>query len=218
MKKNTTVAMTLCLTLGLFATLAIADDHGDKKGKSEKDGWTSLMPNEDLDGWDTKNKETYWQLEDGVLVGENKDKKESRLWSDEAFGDYELIVVYQNQTEGDHYDSGVYTRGTSHQVQIGISGSLRVDLTGCIYCPVDKKGSYPQQPREKVKEAHKLGEWNTLRIVTVGKNITTYLNDVEINNYDGVKYPETGKIGLQLHSGVHMKIAFRTIKIKSLED
>ena len=216
--KKPTLALTLCLALGLMTSLAIADHHGKKTEKAEEDGWTSLIPEEGLDGWSTKNKEKYWKLEDGVIVGENADKKGSDLWSDEEFGDYELIVVYQNQSPGDHYDSGVYTRGGSHQVQIGISGSLRIDLTGCIYCPKDGNGKYPQMPKEKVKEAHKLGEWNTLRIVTKGKNITTYLNDIEINNYDGVKYPETGKIGLQLHAGVHMKMAFKTVKIKSLSE
>ena len=70
---------------------------------------------------------------------------------------------------------------------------------------------------DKVKEAHKLGEWNTLHVVTKGKNIKTYLNGQLINDYDGVKYPDKGKIGLQLHSGVHMKMAFKTVKIKTLE-
>ena len=34
---------------------------------------------------------------------------------------------------------------------------------------------------------------------------------------DGVKYPEKGKIGLQLHGGVHMKMNFKDIKIKPIE-
>jgi len=215
--KKTTLALTLCLTLGLFASLAIADDHGKKTEKAE-DGWTSLIHEDGLGNWETKNKDTYWKLEDGRIVGENPDKKGSVLWTEDEYGDYELVVEYLNQTAGDHYDSGVYLRGKSHQVQIGISGSLRVDLTGCIYCPKDGNGAYPQQPREKVKEAHKNGEWNMLRLVTKGKNIKTYLNGELINDYDGVKYPDKGKIGLQLHGGVHMKMAFKTVKIKALED
>lgn len=214
--KKTTLAITLCLMMGLFTSLAMADHHGKKKDKADE-GWASLIDEDSLDGWSTKDMQKYWKIEEGVIVGENPDKKGSVLWTEEDHGDYELIVVYQNRSPGDHYDSGVYTRGSSHQVQIGISGSLRVDLTGCIYCPVDKNGKYPQMPKDKVKEAHKNGEWNTLRIITKGKNITTYLNGEEINNYDGVKYPEKGKIGLQLHGGVHMKMAFKQIKIKPLD-
>ena len=215
--QNSTLALTLCLALGLFASLAIADNHGESKKVAPPEGWTDLIPDEGLEGWDTKNKETYWKLEDGKIVGENTDKRGSDLWSDQEFGDYEIIVEYQNQSPGDHYDSGVYLRGGSHQVQIGISGSLRVDLTGCIYCPKDGNGKYPQMPKDKVKEAHKLGEWNNLRVVTKGKNIKTYLNGELINDYDGVKYPEKGKIGLQLHANVHMKIAFKTVMVKEIE-
>ena len=213
--KKTPLAMTLCLTLGLLASLVTADDHGKKAPADEE--WTELIAEDSLDGWATKNRDTYWKIEEGVITGENEDKKGSVLWTEAEFGDYELIVEYQNVSPGDHYDSGVFTRGESHQVQIGISGSLRVDLTGCIYCPKDGNGKYPQMPKEKVKEAHKNGEWNTLRIVTKGKNITTYLNGEEINNYDGVKYPEKGKIGLQLHGGVHMKMKFKNMQVKSLD-
>ncbi|MFK7787902.1 MAG: DUF1080 domain-containing protein [Phycisphaeraceae bacterium] len=214
--KRITLALTVCMTLGIFASLAIAEHHGKKKDKADE-GWTSLVPEEKLEGWAADKNADYWTLEDGVIVGENPGKKESNLWTEKEFGDYELIVVYKNVSPGDHYDSGVYTRGKSHQVQIGISGSLRVDLTGCIYCPVDKNGKYPQMPKDKVKEAHKLGEWNKLHIVTQGKNIKTYLNGELINDYDAVKYPEKGKIGLQLHGGVHMKMQFKTVKIKAIE-
>jgi hypothetical protein len=213
--KKMPLAITLCLAMGLFASLATADHHGKKKDKADE--WAALIQEDSLDGWATKDIDTYWKAEEGVITGENADKKESVLWTEAEFGDYELLVEYKNVSPGDHYDSGVYTRGPSHQVQIGISGSLRVDLTGCIYCPKDGNGKYPQMPKEKVKEAHKNGEWNTLRIVTKGKNIKTYLNGELINDYDGVKYPEKGKIGLQLHGGVHMKMQFKGIKIKPID-
>lgn len=222
--KKMTQLLALCLAMGLFTSLALAHHHGKtafadakEKADADDDGWVSLMPEEELDGWAADKNADYWAFEDGMIVGENPKKKESNLWTEAEHGDYELIVEYKNVSPGDHYDSGVYLRGKSHQVQIGISGSLRVDLTGCLYCPVDKNGKYPQMPKDKVKEAHKLGEWNTLRIVTKAKNIKTYLNGELINDYDGVKYPEKGKIGLQLHGGVHMKMQFKNIKIRALD-
>ena len=215
--KKMTLTIALCLATGFFATLAIAEQQAESKDKPEQDGWVSLMPEKELEGWAADNNADYWKLEDNMIVGENKEKKESNLWTEKELGDYELILEYKNVSPGDHYDSGVYTRGKSHQVQIGISGSLRVDLTGCIYCPVDKNGKYPQMPKDKVKEAHKLGEWNTLHIITKNKNIKTYLNGELINDYDGVKYPDKGKIGLQLHGGVHMKMQFKDIKVKAIE-
>lgn len=212
MMKQITLALTVYLTLGVFTSLALADHHG--KNKDNADGWTSLI-GKDLDGWSTKDRETYWTLENGVITGENANKKESRLWTDKEYGDYELLADFK--TPSDDYDSGIFLRGDTHQVQIGVSRSLKKDLTGALYCPKDKNGKYPQQPTDTIKKAHKLGEWNTFRIVTKGKNIKTYLNGELINDYDGVVYPEKGKIGLQLHSGVHMKMHFKNIKIKALD-
>lgn len=212
---KTTQLLTFVLTLGLFTGLVLADHHGKKKDKADE--WTALIDEDSLDGWSTKDRDKYWKIEKGVIIGENEDKKGNVLWTEAEYGDYELVVEYQNVSPGDHYDSGVYLRGGSHQVQIGISGSLRVDLTGCLYCPKDGNGKYPQMPKEKVKQAHKLGEWNTLRMVTKGKQITTWLNGEMINDYEAVKYPAKGKIGLQLHGGVHMKMNFKNIKIKSLD-
>lgn len=213
--KRYALTATLCLAIGLFTSLAVADDHAKKN--TAEDEWTSLIPEEGFEGWSTNKLEKYWSRKDGMIVGENADKKNSDLMTDAEFGDYELIVEYKNSTEMDYYDSGVFLRGKSHQVQIGISGSLKVDLTGCIYCPRDGNGAYPQQPREKVKEAHKNGEWNTLHIIAKGKNIKTHLNGTLINDYDGVKFPDKGQIGLQLHARTHMNIAFRTVKIKELK-
>ncbi|MFN3168044.1 MAG: DUF1080 domain-containing protein [Phycisphaeraceae bacterium] len=190
----------------------------DDKPSADDDGFVSLIPSDGdtLEGWKVDNDKQagHWVLKDGVITGDNPDKKGSILWTEQAFGDYELVVEYRTTSED--YDSGVFLRGKSHQVQIGFSRSLKKDLTGALYCPKDGNGSYPQQPDEKIKDAHKPGEWNTLRMVTKGKQITTTLNGVQINNYTAVKYPATGKIGLQLHANVHQTMAFRVVKIRTL--
>jgi len=206
----------IALAFLMIAFVLTADSAATPQSKEEDDGFVSLIPEEGFDGWSTKNLDKYWSRKDGMIVGENADRKNSDLWTDKEYGDYELIVEYKNDSKEGYYDSGVFLRGKSHQVQIGISGSLKVDLTGCIYCPKDGNGSYPQQPREKVEEAHKNGEWNTLHIVTKGKQITSSLNGIQINDYTAVKYLEKGKIGLQLHANAHMNISFRTVKIKEL--
>ena len=170
----------------------------------------------DLSGWTPKNQKTnqeagkYWKVVDGGIIGDNPDKKNSILWTDESFGDFELTLEFK--TESKDFDSGVFVRGESHQVQMGISRSLKVDLTGCIYAPVDGKGGYPATS-DKVKEVHKWGEWNTMKIVVEGKRIRTWLNGEEFVDYTGIKIPDKGPIGLQLHPGVHQKMLFRKLKL-----
>ncbi len=211
------VVRVLCALL-FVAVSAPADQARAVTADADNDGWVSLIPEggDELTGWtnDNKSKPDHWKLIDGVIIGENPQKKGSVLWTDKSYGDYELIVEYR--TPSKDYDSGVFLRGKSHQVQIGISRSLKKDLTGALYCPVDGKGGYPIQPDEKIKKAHRLGEWNTLRMVTKGKQITTYLNGVEINDYTADKYPDEGRIGLQLHAKVHMKMEFKTVKVRPI--
>jgi len=115
----------------------------------------------------------------------------------------------------DDYDSGIFIRGLTHQVQIGISRSLQKDMTACIYAPDDNLGSYPGQTG-KVAEIHRAGEWNHLKVIVTGKEIRTFLNGEPMVDYTGVVLGSQGPIGLQLHGGVHMAVKFRNIKVREL--
>ncbi len=209
------LAALLLLTLTGPAKLRAAEDA---KPQAADEGFVSLIPAEGdaLTGWKVDNEKASenWKLVDGIITGENPKKNGSILWTDNEYTDYEIIVEYRTPSED--YDSGVFLRGESHQAQIGISRSLKKDLTGALYCPKDGNGSYPQQPDDTIKKAHKLGDWNTLRVLVTGKRIQTFLNDTPINDYEGKTFPEKGKIGLQLHSGVNMKMEFRVVKVKAL--
>ena len=163
--------------------------------------------------WQEKTKKSYWSTQDKVIIGENTDRKNSILWTSKKFSDYELVVKFK--TESKDYDSGVFLRGPSHQVQIGVSRSLKKDLTACIYAPVDKKGKYPATS-DKITELHKLGQWNEMKMIVQGKHMKVYLNGTQTVNYDGVNIKESGPIGLQLHSGVHQKMEFEIVSFKKL--
>ncbi len=172
----------------------------------------ALFDGNSLSGWEVRPAEGtdgHWKVEDGMIVAENKNKKGSDLWTVKPYQDFELELDYK--TPSDYYDTGVFVRGSSHQVQIGISGSLQIDLTACIYAPVDGQGSYPARS-DKVAEFNHPGKWNHLKITVEGKHIETFLNDEPFVKYDAVKFPRE-PIGLQLHQGHHMKIFFRNIKL-----
>ena len=181
-----------------------------------EEGWRELFDGKSLDGWNVKAKGEIapaWKVADGNIVAENPDKKGSNLWTDREYTDYELELEYQTPSE--YYDTGVFLRGDGHQVQIGISGSLKKDMTACIYAPKDKRGSYPGKT-DKIAKFHKVGEWNHLRIVLTGKRIQTFLNGEPFVDYTGVAINDKGPIGLQLHANHHMKVHFRNVKVKEL--
>lgn len=64
---------------------------------------------------------------------------------------------------------------------------------------------------------HKLGEWNTLKMIVTGKRIQTFLNGEPFVDYETVVMPKKGSIGLQLHGGVHQKMFFRNIQLTELD-
>jgi hypothetical protein len=179
-------------------------------------GQKKLFDGKTLDGWqcDPAELASHWTVKKGkILYGENPDEKGSMLWTRDQYTDYELELEYRTLT--DDYDTGVFPRGKGHQVQIGISRSLKRDMTACIYAPKDNKGAYPGQT-DKVAEFHRVGEWNHLKVIMQGKRIRTILNDEPFVDYEGITINEKGPIGLQLHGNVHMAVEFRKIRIKEL--
>ncbi len=179
------------------------------------DSSVSLFDGKSLEGWECDPVEQMadWKAVDGELLGENPGEKGSIIWTTSSFGDFEAECEYI--TLVDDYDTGLFIRGTTHQVQIGISRSLQKDMTACIYAPKDEQGSYPGQT-DKVEEFHKVGEWNHLKVVVTGKRIQTFLNGEPMVDYTGVVLEDEGPFGLQLHGGVHMSVKFRNIKIREL--
>jgi hypothetical protein len=174
-----------------------------------------LFDGKTLEGWKCEPAELvhHWKVERGKLIGENPDKKGSILWTTRSYRDYDLELKYM--TLSDDYDTGVFLRGGGHQVQIGISRSLQRDMTACIYAPGDGMGAYPGQT-DKVMQFHHPGHWNHLRIILEGKRIRTFLNGEPMVDYEGNTIGQSGPIGLQMHSNVHMAVYFKDIKIKEL--
>lgn len=179
------------------------------------DSSESLFDGKSLDGWicDPVEQAPDWKVVDGELLGENPTEKASIIWTTSSFRDFEVECEYI--ALNDDYDTGLFIRGLTHQVQIGISRSLRKDMTACIYAPKDELGSYPGQT-DKVEAIHKEGEWNHLKVVVTGKRIQTFLNGEPMVDYTGVVLVDEGPIGLQLHGGVHMSVKFRNIRVREL--
>ena len=176
-------------------------------------GYTSLFDGKTLEGWscDPPELSADWTVVDGELVGENTGEGASIIWTSASFTDFEVELDYIAMM--DDYDSGIFLRGMSQQVQIGISRSLQQDMTACIYAPEDDLGIYPGRT-DKVAAIHRVGEWNHLKVIVEGKRIQTFLNGEPMVDYTAVVMPDEGPLGLQLHGGVHMKVKFRDIKVK----
>ena len=161
-----------------------------------------------LDGWVVPENNIWWSAGKGVLSVKNgPDRKGSILWTEQ---EYEDFVVEADFRFGEgKVDSGIFLRNDKQQIQIGISGSLKRDMTGSPYIP--GKG-YPVEA-EGVKDLLKTEGWNTMKVQAKGNVYTVWLNGKEVMTYTSENAIEKGPIGLQLHPKNVMAIDFRNIKV-----
>jgi hypothetical protein len=163
----------------------------------------------DLTGWKTPAG-AFWRVEKGVLVGENDAaKKGSMLYTETSYRD--VVVETDVRFEGE-IDSGIMLRRPELQVQIGVSRSLKRDMTCSFYT-----GNYPEEARaSRAADLLREGDWNHIRIEARGDTFTVWLNGEQVSRYTDPKYTAPGPIGLQIHAGLPMKVEFRNIRAAAL--
>ena len=172
----------------------------------------SIFNGKDLTGWDVPDNNIWFTVKDGVLKLENgPQKKGQTLWTSDEYENFEMEFDFK-MGKGT-VDSGVYVRNSREQIQIGISGSLKRDMTGSPY--ISGKG-YPVEAKG-VKELLKLDDWNTMKICAEGKKYTVWLGGEKIMTYESDSAIMKGKIGIQLHGNRVMSIEYRNLKARSLK-
>ncbi len=166
-----------------------------------------IFNGKDLAGWKAPENNIWYLVKDGVLqLRSSPDQTGSVLWTEQEYGDFvmELEFKFVSGT----IDSGVHVRGDD-QIQIGISGSLKRDMTASPYIP--GKG-YPVEA-EGVKELLKMDDWNHLRIEVRGMEYAVSLNGKKVMTYTSDTGKPKGPIGLQLHGKRDMAIDYRNLKL-----
>ena len=172
----------------------------------------SIFNGKDLTGWDVPDNNIWFTVKDGVLKLENgPQKKGQTLWTSDEYENFEMEFDFK-MGKGT-VDSGVYVRNSREQIQIGISGSLKRDMTGSPY--ISGKG-YPVEAKG-VKELLKLDDWNTMKICAERKKYTVWLGGEKIMTYESDSAIKKGKIGIQLHGNRVMSIDYRNLKARSLK-
>ncbi len=197
MRTKLLLAITLCITLAMVPL---------KDPKMKK-----IFNGKNLNGWIAPENNIWWTAHDGILTAKSgPEKKGSILWTDKEYKDF---VVQGDFKMGEGtVDSGFFLRSEEQQIQIGISGSLKRDMTGSPYIP--GKG-YPAEAKG-VKELLKMDDWNTMKVQVEGNVYTIWLNGEEVNTYTAEEVKASGPIGLQLHPGNEMSIDFRNLMVAEL--
>ncbi|MFN3760060.1 MAG: DUF1080 domain-containing protein [Algoriphagus aquaeductus] len=174
-----------------------------------------LFNGKDLTGWKIYGTEK-WYVQDGLLVSESgPDKGYGYLGTEENFDDFEITLEFKQEANG---NSGVFIRSTvdgtkvsGWQVEVAPPGSD----TGGIYESYGR--GWLIKPDPEKDKALKFGEWNKMKIVVKGDNVTSYVNGVEMVNFSDEKIGQgKGGVLLQIHDGGGIKVYWRNIVLKKL--
>ena len=201
------IVLTLCYVVA-----------GAVAGIAEEPKLVPLFNVKDLSNFKSEGATEFWRVENEILIGENNaEKKGHYLWTEKSYKDFALeFDVRWKPTTDRGVDTGIEMREPKIQLQLGISGSLRVDMSGSFY--TGGKPAYPEAGQ--AKEAKKLmrpeGEWNTFRIQAKGDTFTCWINGKKASEYTDPKFSGAAPLGLQIHGGAEMKCEYRNMKIAEL--
>ncbi|MBL9120143.1 MAG: DUF1080 domain-containing protein, partial [Phycisphaerae bacterium] len=204
------------------------------------EGFRSLFNGHDLSGWKAEGDAAkHWTVQDWVL---SYDGKGSDLWSQESFGDVELIVdwrwtgndqgkvrrpkfgpdgselkdangVIQTVEIGER-DSGIYLRGNSKsQVNIWCWPTGSGEVWGYRTDPAASPETKAACTPKKVAD-RAVGDWNRFRIRMEGETLNVWLNGEQVIMDARLPgVPAQGPIGLQHHGS---SIDFGNIYVRPL--
>lgn len=176
---------------------------------------TLLFNGDDLDGWKIHGTEK-WYVEDGDLIFESgPDKQYGYLSTKEFYKDFELSLDFKQEANG---NSGVFIRSTVEgtivsgwQVEVAPPGNN----SGGIYESYGR--GWLIKPKKEKDKALKMGEWNNLKIRVKGDQVISWINGIEMVNFNDEKIGKgEGSIVLQIHDGGGIKVKWKNILLTKI--
>ena len=213
--------------------------EAEKQAAGDETGFIQMCNGKDLSGWEAKGG-PWWSVVDGVLTAEStKDTplaaNNHLIWRGGTPGDFELRTEFRLTKSA---NSGIQLRAeavtdrdTGYQADMNGGGNF----VGFLYHPkmhlVGGRGEKVTIAADGKKEAqrfadsaelqklYKVEDWNSLRVICRGPEITLYVNNVLMCQFADHRpdTPRQGVITLQLHKGPPMKNEFRNLRIKVLK-
>lgn len=170
-----------------------------------------LFNGKNLKGWEVPENNIWWSVEKGVLHGKSDPElKGSIMWTEK---EYKNFIVETDFKFGEGVvDSGIFLRDISQQIQLGISGSMKRDMTCSPY--IAGKG-YPVEA-SNIEKLLKQSDWNTMKVRVEASTYTVWLNGEKVMTYTSEDAKIQGKVGVQVHPNNNMHIMFRNLKLAEI--
>lgn len=196
-----------------------------------------LLGGNTLDAW--KVPSNHWCLEEGAIVGDTGSQAlETPEWiyTKQKFSDFEFTC--EMKLTGDkHRNTGVYFRvepflfkqkkgnksyeaASGYEFDAAFHNPGKTNFRGTL-------GDWYARPKLRVfpdekiiNQVYKEEAWNRLTIRARGKRIEYWLNGIKIIDFldDDPTASQKGFIGFQIHNGSVMKVAYRNIRVRPLDN
>lgn len=175
----------------------------------------SIFNGRNLKGWTAHGTEK-WYVANGELVCESgPDKQYGYLSTNKTYKNFELTLQFRQEANG---NSGVFFRSSIEGTKISGWQCEVAPLnnhTGGIYESYGR--GWLIQPKPEDEKWLKVGEWNDLRLIVNGDEVTTFLNGHQMIYLKDVKIGKgEGFIALQIHDGGGIKVRWREIRVRML--
>jgi hypothetical protein len=176
--------------------------------------WEPLFNGKDLSGW-IANDPSKFKVDDGLLIGFQKDGKGADLRTTQEFDHFELKFRYKRTENG---NSGIWFR---QFYQFDLLDMMPVTLSGAFY--------YPKCPTTFVwknvdESLEKKNEWNEGQVYANRNRIIFWLNGHMLGDEtldpSVHRISKSGTIGVQVHGGDAfrgMQVAFQKIDILKIK-
>ncbi len=194
------------LLLSLFTLVSAANAQKFK----------SIFNGRDLKGWTIHGTEK-WYVQNGELICESgPDKQYGYLSTNKTYKNFELNLRFKLEANG---NSGVFIRSgiegtkiSGWQVEVAPAGQH----SGGIYESYGR--GWLIQPVAEKEKMLKPDDWNTMRILVVNDEVTTWLNGEQMVYIKDDKIGAgNGFIALQIHDGGGIKVRWKDIRVKELK-
>ncbi len=217
----------VCLLAGLLTGL-LACTHSAEKNQERNTEAFHTRPEEKrlfdgatFQGWqgDTVN---FFRIEDGALVGGSLMKAvphNAFLTTEQPYDNFLLTLEFR--LLGDNANAGIQFRSEripAHYEMVGYQADMGQHYWGCLYDESRRNTTLACPDSAALAQVLKPNGWNTYEIRAEGRRI-----HLTINGYPTVTYtepldtiPQTGLIGLQIHSGGPSEVWYKNITLREL--
>lgn len=203
-----------------------------------------LFDGQSLEGWE--GNPDFFRVEDGAIVAGRllaAIPQNEFLCTEQEYADFELTLkaklvgpgenggvqfrsrrvensseMYGYQADIGYINAG-WIQGFEHVADKakGMEADARFPLWAALYDESRRRIPLAVAAPDKVMQHLKEGDWNALRVRAEGKRIRIWLNDELMTDYEEAEdVAQSGKIGLQVHSGPPLEVWYKDIFIEEL--